>query len=227
MYIDFMIRRRPSLEEGIPQLNEQLTQRLSRIAGFWGAGKAASDASLGFKGESGSLDLRHVLRAGLSGQASYCARFAGYVSRDVGASDDYLAFRIDTVKMNCASFCSETLPEIIEVFRPYRVEVETNNDLAMADWEITRELSRETGRDLAGRDLMYRIWPVCYIDDLLCQRSFGIGAEEVVRRAAPECERATLLCGGAFLIVTSEIVTDPTALDALHERVTARFQPFD
>ena len=220
MYCNFVLRRRPSLDESIPELNRQLTESLSHLPNFWAAEKAASDAPLEFS-ESGLLDLRRALRLGLAGQIRYCARFAGYVSLDAGVSDDFLKFYMNTEKVDYASFCFEALPDIINIFTPYRVEVNTNTDVVMADWEITRELSRETGKNLSGRDLMYRIWPVCYIDDLLCQRSFGIGAEEVVRRAAPECERATLLCGGAFLIVTSEIVTDPTALDALHDRVTA------
>ncbi len=69
---------------------------------------------------------------------------------------------------------------------------------------------------------MERIAPVSFFDDILCRRAFGIGAEEVVRRAAPECEHAELLLGGAFLIVTSEIVVGRTALDALNARVMQR-----
>jgi hypothetical protein len=55
----------------------------------------------------------------------------------------------------------------------------------------------------------------------LCRRSFGIGAEEVVRRASPECERAELLNGGAFLLVTSDLVLGE-ALNDLNARVMSR-----
>jgi hypothetical protein len=65
---------------------------------------------------------------------------------------------------------------------------------------------------------------VSYFDDLLCRRSFGIGAAKVVRRAAPICERAELLRGGAFLIVTSDLVTGE-ALDRLSIRVASRLTP--
>ncbi len=62
---------------------------------------------------------------------------------------------------------------------------------------------------------------MCFFDDLLCRRAFGIGAAEVAARAAPECERAEVLHGGAFLLVTSEVVVGPD-LDALNARVMAR-----
>jgi len=65
---------------------------------------------------------------------------------------------------------------------------------------------------------------VCFFDDLLCRRAFGIGAAEVAARAAPECERAEAMHGGAFLLVTSEVVAGPD-LDALNARVMARLAP--
>ena len=221
MFIQFNIRRRPSLDESIPEFNEYLTQRFCQLADFWGVGKTGSDAPMesSANGESHGLDLRRVLRHGLAGQLNYCPRLAGYVSRDYGASDDYIDFGLDTDKVDYASFCRETLPEIINIFRPYRADISTNHDVRMADYEITQRMFQETRRNTSGRDLMYRIWPVSYMDDVLCQRSFGIGADEVVRRAAPECEQATLLCGGAFLIVTSEIIVDEDALNALDGRI--------
>ena len=92
-----------------------------------------------------------------------------------------------------------------------------------AGWEIIRQQSRQTGRNIDGRDNIYRIWPVCWFDDELSRRSFDIGVEEAVRRVAPECERAELMAGCAFLIVTSEIVTGSN-LDAIDARIKARLQ---
>ena len=91
----------------------------------------------------------------------------------------------------------------------------------LADFDLVCAHSQKSGRDIDGRDGVHRIWPVCLFDDLLCRRAFGIGAAEVAWRAAPECERAEVLHGGAFLLVTSEVVVGP-ALDALNARVMAR-----
>ncbi len=222
MYVDFMLRRRASLDEPSPELNAKFVEQFAAVPGFWGAGKTAGDAPFEFTGASASLDLRTVLVDGLAGQVLYRARFAGYLSRDIAQSDDFVSLCLITEEADYARFCSTTLPRLIEIFKPYRAAAHTDEAVMLADFDITRVQSQKTGRNIDGRDSVYRIWPVCFFDDLLCRRAFGIGAAEVAARAAPECERAEVLHGGAFLLVTSEIVVGPD-LDALNARVMARF----
>ncbi len=225
MYVDFMIRRRPRLEEDRPSLNARFVDQLMQVQGFWAPDKTAADAPVETDEDFASLDLRRALIAGLGGgQLRYCPRFAGWVNDDQAMNDDFLKFRMDTRKVDYAAFCGTILPKLIGIFRPYRLKVVSDDPVDTADWEISRVLFKETRRRSDGRDGVHRIWPVSYIDDLLCQRSFGITAEEAVDRVAPECERAELLHGGAFLIVTSEIVTGLAALDALNERVKGRLK---
>ena len=121
-------------------------------------------------------------------------------------------------------FCSATLPRLIDIFKPYRAAAETADAVMLADFDLVCAQSQKSGRDIDGRDSVHRIWLVCFFDDLLCRRAFGISAKDVVARAAPECERAEVLCGGAFLLVTSEIVVG-SALDALNARVMTRLAP--
>lgn len=222
MFVDFMIRRRAVLHEVIPEFNAKIVQRFAAISKFWGNDKTSVDAPIDYNGEGAALDLRKALQPGLSGQASYVPRFEGYLSSDVARSDDFLAIRLNTNKADYPNFCSTTLPLLIEIFGAYRAAVETDNAVALADFEITRMQSQTTGRNIDGRDSVHRIWPVCFFDDLLCRRAFGVGAAEVVARAAPACVRAELLCGGAFLLVTTELVVGQPALDALNARVMAR-----
>lgn len=221
MYVDFMLRRRANLDERSPELNAKFIKQFVTVPGFWGASKTASDAPFEFEGESASLDLRTALASGLAGQVSYAPRFAGYLSRDIAQSDDFIWLRLDTEKADYARFCSGTLPRLIDIFRPYRAAAETDDAVMLADFDLVCAHSQKSGRDIDGRDGVHRIWPVCFFDDLLCRRAFGIGAAEVAGRAAPECERAEVLHGGAFLLVTSEVVVGP-ALDALNARVMAR-----
>lgn len=225
MYVDFMLRRRASLDEPCPELSTKFIEQFVAVPGFWAASKTASDAPFEFAGESASLDLRTVLASGLGGQVSYAPRFAGYLSRDIAQSDDFTWLRLDTEKADYARFCSATLPRLIDIFRPYRAAMETDDAVTLADFDVTRVQSDKTGRDIDGRDSVHRIWPVCSFDDLLCRRAFGIGAAEVAARAAPECERAEVLHGGAFLLVMSEVVAGPD-LDALNARVMARLGNF-
>lgn len=225
MYVDVVIRRRASLDEPCPELNAKLVEQFVAVPGFWDAGKTASDAPFEFTDESASLDLRTALVSGLGGQVLYAPRFAGYLSRDIAQSDDFIWLRLDTEKADYALFCSATLPRLIDIFRPYRAAAHTDEVVKLADFDITRVQSQKTGRNINGRDSVHRIWPVCFFDDLLCRRAFGIGAAEVAARAAPECERAEVLHGGAFLRVTSEVVVGPE-LDALNARVMARLGSF-
>ncbi len=221
MYVDFMLRRRANLDEPSPELNAKFVEQFAAVPGFWGVDKTASDAPFEFTGESASLDLRTALASGLGGQVLYRARFAGYLSRDIAQSDDFISLRLNTEEADYARFCSATLPRLIEIFKPYRAAAHTDEAVMLADFDITRVQSQKTGRNINGRDSVYRIWPVCFFDDLLCRRAFGIDAAEVAARATPECERAEVLHGGAFLRVTSEVVVGP-ALDALNARIMAR-----
>ena len=221
VYVDVVIRRRASLAEPSPELNAKFVEQFAAVPGFWDAGKTASDAPFEFTGESASLDLRTALASRLAGQIFYAPRFAGYLSRDIARSDDFISLRLDTEEADYARFYSDTLPRLIDIFRPYRAAAETDDAVMLADFDLICAQSQKTGRDIDRRDSVHRIWPVCFFDDLLCRRAFGIGAAEVVARAAPECERAEVMHGGAFLLV----VVGP-ALDALNARVMARLGSF-
>jgi hypothetical protein len=220
MFVDVVMRRRARLDEPMPEFNARLVEQFLAIPGFWGEGKTAADAPFE-QGEMGSLDLRKALRDGLAGQVVYAARFPRNLSRDVAKVDDVTRIRLNTDKIDYAAFCTETLPRLITVFRPYRGHMETDPKVRAADWEVVRQQSRQTGRNIDGRDSIFRIWPVCWFDEELSRRTFGIGVEEAVRRAAPECERAEVVAGCAFLMVTSAIVTGAN-LDVISARIKSR-----
>jgi hypothetical protein len=222
MFVDVMIRRRARLDEPVEALNAKMVDQLRAVPGVWGEGKTAADAPFE-KGETASLDLRKALRDGLSGQIVYMARFAGYLSKDVSKADDTLRLRLDTGKVDYAAFCKETLPQLVALFGAYSGYVETDDKVRAADWEIVRQQSRQTGRNIDGRDSIQRIWPVCWFDTELSQRSFGIDAREAVSRVSPECEQASLVAGCAFLVVTSAIVSGQ-ALDVFDARIKARLR---
>jgi hypothetical protein len=222
MTIDLMLRRRPRMDEDIATLNRRFAQALTEIPGFWEQGKGASDATWDPGEEAASLYL-DCLAPGLHGQIMYQGRFESDVNWDVAAADDFLVLnQVDIQSVDYSRFCAVTIPSLIEIFTPYRGEVETDHDVAMADWDITCEQANQTRRDIDGRDSVYRIWPVCFFDEELCRRSFNLTAKEVVNRAGPECEDAYMLAGGAFLLVSSRPLAGAEALDALDARVKAR-----
>lgn len=219
MLIQMMMRRRPVITEApLPQFVGRITDRLSDIRGLWSEAKIARDAKLDFGGESASLDLTKVLSSGLAGGANFTARFEGYLNRDQASEDDFIHLQIDTEVTNYREFCLSILPKLLETFDAYRAAIQTDKTVRAADWERVRTARKASGRDVDGRDGVFRIWPFSYFDDLLCQRSFGLSAEEVVRRAAPGCEHAALVNGGAFLLITFDLVTG-VHLDELNDRM--------
>jgi hypothetical protein len=220
--VEVMIRRRAALCETKEAINARLVKKFVDLPEFWASTKIASDALLDIGEENATLVFRDALQEGIRGQVVYRARFPGSLSRDRATADDFMTLRIDPKKVDCTAFCRDILPKLLEIFGAYRAALRTDEKIILADHDRRVALYRGRGPDRDGRDGVERIWPVNFFDDVLCQRAFGIGAEEVVRRAKPECEHAEFILGGAFLIVTSDIVTGETALDALNARVMGR-----
>lgn len=220
--ISVIMRRRALMEEAVSELNSKFMEEFATLAGFWAADARARDAILDLGvGETATLDMRRSLAPGLSGQIVYAPRIDGYLSRDNAQSDDYITLKLNSDRSDYKEFCERIFPRLIDIFQPYRGAVETDSDLAMADWDIICEQSQAVERDIDGRDSVFRIWPVAYFDNILCQRSFGRNAEEVVERVSEECERVELRKGGAFLIVTTHLMTGD-ALNEINSRVMSR-----
>jgi hypothetical protein len=231
MFVEVMLRRRAARHESILELNAGLIASLSKLRGFWREDKTEQDAAFDSgeydegdgdgDGESGVVFLENALIPGLWGQICYASRLEDELEEDKAKYDDFLRCRLTVEDADYTTFCRQTFPELVKIFQPYRAAIETDIDIGLADWEIVRQDRLAGGPNINGRDSVYRLWPVSFFDDLLCRRSFGLSAEKVVRRAAPECERAELIAGGAFLLVTSELVTG-AALDPLSQRVKRR-----
>jgi hypothetical protein len=217
--INVTIRRRAALGGSISVLNNRVASEFATLPGFWAPGKGISDAK--FESDVGAtLDLRNCMADGIKGQVSYAARLPCYIS-DNAKADDFVWLRLNPAKADYKLFAAQMLPALIEIFQAYRAALRDER-VRLVDWEIVRSKSQKTGRDIDGCDGVFRIWPVNLFDDILCRRSFGVGAEEVVRRTSPICEHAAVLNGGAFLLVTSELVVGGDALDKLDVRMKSR-----
>jgi hypothetical protein len=222
MDVEVMLRRRPALAENVVTLGATFISNARFITRFLKEvpGAESAKVSLG-SGESAILDLRGSLVAGLGGQIVYAARLAGYLSQDSSQFDDFLTLAASTKDYDHSELCTVLFPKLVETFGPYRASIHTDKTVQRADWKSVRSESQQTGRDIDGRDSVFRIWPVNFFDDLLCRRSFGVSCEDVVRRASPECEQARIVSNGAFLLVTSVPLVGE-ALDDLDSRVRTR-----
>jgi hypothetical protein len=106
----------------------------------------------------------------------------------------------------------------VTAFNAYRGTIFLNNTLVIDDRQEIVRLYRETGKDVNGRDGVYRINTVNYFDRELCRRAFNLSPEEIAHRLEGKVERVSLLLDGVLLIVTSELL-DRTELEKVDAMV--------
>jgi hypothetical protein len=206
MHIEARFRRRAQVGESVPDLVRALLASLSGIEGLWKEGAPTGDAIFDAgQGESAAVDLSPCLVRGLRGAVSYASRVPGAVV-DKAIADDVLVLQIDNEAMDFQSLCRQTFARLVEAFLPYRAAVITDLDLDLDDFESIAQEAQRTGRDVDGRDTVYRIHPVNYFDDLMCVRAFGVDAAELVARLQGKIEFAQSICSGALLVVVAEAV---------------------
>ena len=221
-----MIRRRPSSDEQISTLNAKIICRLRGIDEFWKAQKPASVCILDYAGGTNArLDLKG---ATLDDIKSPSIR---YFSRDMDIDDDrsfcddFLVFETLPSCVSAYERVVSIFPQLVKALGAYVGQFSSDRQVLLSDWKVRCLRNPEPPDTVGGRANIQRIWPVVYADDLLCHRTFGLNAAEVVRRAAPACHSASVVAGGAYLVVTTKIVSGAEALDALHTRIVRLIQP--
>ncbi|TVO96818.1 hypothetical protein AYI86_13265 [Shewanella algae] len=207
MQVEARFRRRAKSGEIISELNNSLLKRLSKIHGLWAESKSVEDAYFDpGSGESAASDLSPCLVNAVNGAISYASRLPAAIT-DKATSDDSLTLTFDSDEINFHKFCNDVFPEIVEVFCPYRAAIITDLEQDLDDFEDIVQESQRTGKDIDGRDSVFRIYPVNYFDDAMCNRAFGITAHEVIEVLTTSIERVEEIAGGALLLVSSEPVT--------------------
>lgn len=207
MQIEARFRRRAGATENVGDLNDKVLRSLSGIGGLWKDGGALSDIYFDAgDGESAAADISPCLEFGIRGAISYASRLPKAIA-DSARSDDSLTFQLDTTAVNFESFCRDIFPEIVKIFGAYRAAVVTDLNLDLDDFEDIVKEAQRTGKDVDGRDTVFRIYPVNYFDNTMCVRAFGISASEVVARLAGKIELADGLQSGALLMINKEPVT--------------------
>ncbi|MCX2803376.1 hypothetical protein OQJ68_16485 [Microbulbifer thermotolerans] len=206
MQVEARFRRRAKSEESISELNNSLLKKLSKIKELWAESKSVEDVyfDVGI-GESAASDLSPCLIDSVNGAISFASRLPAAIA-DKATSDDTIILKFDSDEIDFHKFCNDVFPEIIEAFNPYRAVIITDLDQDLDDFEDIVQESQSTGKDIDGRDSVFRIYAINYFDDEMCKRAFGIGASEVVEKLKSSIERAEEIAGGALLLVSSEPV---------------------
>jgi hypothetical protein len=82
-----------------------------------------------------------------------------------------------------------------------------DEDLALQDWDEVVALREATGKDIEGRDSVFRLGPVNHLDRELCRRAFGLVPEEVARALNGRVEAASVLLDGVFIVASSRLIS--------------------
>lgn len=217
MQIEARFRRRAEAGESLSELNDFLLGRLSKVTGLWSDGRSIEDCRFDAgSGESAGADLSPCLANGIKGAISYASRLPAAIV-DKAISDDYLVIRFDADIVNFQLFSRHLFSEIIKIFRPYRANIVTDLDQDLDDFEDIVKEAQRTGRDVDGRDTVFRLHSVNYFDSIMCLRAFGMDPEHLVGRLKGEIVLADLLQDGVLLILSEDpVLGEPLlTLDAL------------
>ena len=148
-----------------------------------------------------SMSLDKVSPAGVKGRLTYVYRSEMYLE-DTAQYDDNLFFEFNSGEIDLKNVV-KILPAYIAGFGCYRAAVH-NWAITKSDWLKVVEECNSTGRDVNGRDGVYRINAINYFDRELCKRAFGLSPEEVVERLTGKVESVSLLSDGVFLVYSSQ-----------------------
>ena len=112
--------------------------------------------------------------------------------------DDFFDMAFNPKKVDYEQLVIRVLPRLIIAFDAYYAEL-GDREFVYMDFDAARAAG--LGDTRHG---IYRVYPVSYFDNVLCQRAFGISAGDVVTRLTGCAERAELVNGGAYVIGSSK-----------------------
>jgi len=209
--------RHRAASETIQEYHSNVLDCLQTISWLWQASQV--DAELETDGQSGACDLTPHLREGILGAISYSARYPSGML-DEAMFDDVLTLQIDENAVDYGTFVNNVFEQTVRCFHAYRAAVVLDLDLDLDDYDEIVEQSQLSGKDIDGRDSVFRINPVNFFDPELCKRAFRRPAVEIANCLGGEVERVVAQHDGLLLIVTSDLV-DRENLKALHDHVAS------
>jgi len=167
------LRRRASVEEPIKKVHEEFSIFLHEFDKPWGyKGLNVPDVDLSAAELIFVVMLDDLCSRGCKSYISYKLRNKEYL-QDNAQYDDYLIIEFKFKDQDFSVFLERVLPSYIRAFNCYRASI-INCNLALQDWPEIVEQCNSTGRDINGRDGVYRINEINFFDRELCKRAFNL-----------------------------------------------------
>lgn len=194
------LRHRAQSNESFEEKHKTFMEAISELGRPWCL------AGLGSLPDIGSellvtVSLDKVLGAGIKGRLTYMYRNEKYLE-DNAQYDDSLFIEFNSGKIIFEDVV-KVLPVYISSFGCYRATVH-HWGVTRSDWPKVVEECNSTGKDVNGRDGVYRINAINYFDRELCKRAFNLSPEDIVMRLTGKVESVSVLSDGVFLVFSSQ-----------------------
>lgn len=208
--IEVRFRRRATVDERVSDVFADLVSRL-RTIDYLAASPSMEVPVLDLgTGESAAANLTSLLGTGFSGAVSFASRLPKAIC-DRAISDDVLVLRIPRDQADFRLLALEVFPTVIEAFQPYRAFAITDMEQDLDDFEAICEEAQRTGRDVDGRDSVFKIQPIDFFDEELCRRSFGKSAQGVAQCMSGNVVSAQTISNGVMVTLTPSPLADREA----------------
>lgn len=201
--IELEFRHRPNLNQTIDEKHQEFLLASSKISSPWGLKNIESCVLPEQEGNlTTTIKLSQNLEKILKGYVTYQLRSNHYLE-DKAQYDDVLFFEFNLKKINYLDLVSEIIPAYIRAFGAYRAAIR-NMDLALEDWPTVVEIANKTGKDIDGRDGVYRFNAVNFWDETLCLRAFGKMPSEISKILSSSEIKSEIVSGGAYTFLANE-----------------------
>ena len=199
------LRHRPRVQESIAEKHKIFCNTLKEFDFPWGY-KGHSVPNIDVKKPKivYVVKLKELSPRGLRSYLTYSLRSDQYL-RDVAEHDDGVIIEFKPKDLDLSFFVKEVFPRYIESFDCYRASV-INRELSRDDWTAVSEKMNSTGKDVDGRDGVYRVNEINFYDRELCKRAFSLTPEKIVERLEGKVESVYLFHDGVVLIYSSTLL---------------------
>lgn len=198
-------RHRADPDESIEDLHTGLAQALNEFPAPWGYHpNQAPGVNVSTTEMVSVVPLKELSSRGLKSYLSYPLRSRDYL-QDNARFDDVFVIELKPAQADQRNFVENVFPRYIEAFDCYRASF-MNREAARDDWGTIVEQCNATGRDVNGRDGVYRISEINFFDRELCRRAFGMTPEQVVERLQGKVESVSTFHDGVILVCSSSLL---------------------
>lgn len=193
------------MNESIEEKHARFKEALLQFDEPWGyKGKVVPDAPDIGDNLTSVVELAALSSRGSKSYIVYNRRDSDYL-KDNAQYDDNVIIEFRSEAADLRDFVKHVLPTYIETFDCYRASI-VNRTVARSDWPSVVELCNSTGKDVNGRDNIYRVNEINFYDRELCKRAFGLSPEKIVQCLDGKIEHVSLFHGGILLVYSSQLM---------------------